>query len=248
MDIVGPDIVDPRGHFSGMTFNKALFDALAIGIFVLDAKGCVLSVNHEAARVLGWSEGSCHGRLLHDLICCAYIEPSTDEHVCPIGLVLKTGTPAWASQAVLRDRTGQLRHVEYKCIRFDMPAQAGVLFSFRDLSHQLQLERDHKRLASIPEESPFPIVEVDRDGNLLYANPVLVNLLATFGFRSSGLPAVLPNDLIEIASQCTKTHNAVNNREVAVNGHPATLGGPNSDTVIIKTEHEKKFEVTARFT
>jgi len=31
MDIIGPDIVDPRGHFSGMTFNKALFDALAIG-------------------------------------------------------------------------------------------------------------------------------------------------------------------------------------------------------------------------
>ena len=217
MEMAGPVPVDPHDYFSGTTFNKTLFDALAIGIFVLDAKGCVLSVNHEAARVLGWSEGSCHGRLLHDLICCAYIEPSTDEHVCPIGLVLKTGTPAWASQAVLRDRTGQLRHVEYKCIRFDMPAQAGVLFSFRDLSHQLQLERDHKRLASIPEESPFPIVEVDRDGNLLYANPVLVNLLATFGFRSSGLPAVLPNDLIEIASQCTKTHNAVNNREVAVN-------------------------------
>src|SRR5205823_12994178 len=67
------------------------------------------------------------------------------------------------------------RSSDLKCIRFDMPAQAGVLFSFRDLSHQLQLERDHDRLASIPEESPFPIVELDREGNLLYANPVLMN-------------------------------------------------------------------------
>ncbi|MDQ6733486.1 MAG: ATP-binding protein, partial [Nitrospirota bacterium] len=218
MDIVGPDIVDPRGHFSGMTFNKALFDALAIGIFVLDGKGRILSVNHEAARVLGWSEASCDGRFLHDLIDCVYVHPSTDENLCPIGSVLETGTPAWNAQALLRDRTGQLLPVEYKCIRFDMPVQAGVLFSFRDLSHQLQLERDHDRLASIPEESPFPIVELDREGNLLYANPVLMNLLATFGFASSGLPTLLPKDLIDIASQCTGSHATVKDREVAVNG------------------------------
>jgi hypothetical protein len=35
--------------------------------------------------------------------------------------------------------------------------------------------------------------------------------------------------------------------QVAVNGRSANLGGPHNDTVIIKTEHEKKFEVTARF-
>ncbi|HKN86372.1 MAG TPA: response regulator [Nitrospiraceae bacterium] len=218
MDIAGPGPVDPHDYFNGTTFNKTLFDALAIGIFLLDAKGHVLSVNYEAARVLGWSEASCHGCLLHDLIGCTYVQPATDEHLCPIDFVRKTGTPAWSPQSVLRDRTGQLRPVEYKCIRFDMPAQAGVLFSFRDLSHQLQLERDHERLASIPEESPFPIVELDRDGTLLYANPVLMNLLTTFGFLSSGLPALLPTDLIEIASLCTESHNAVKDREVAVNG------------------------------
>lgn len=218
MNIEGPDIVDPRGHFSGMTFNKALFDALAVGIFVLDGKGCILSVNHEAARVLGWSEASCDGRFLHDLIDCTYVHPSTEESLCPIALVLKTGTPAWTTQAMLRDRTGQLLPVEYKCIRFDMPAQAGVLFSFRDLTHQLQLERDHDRLASIPEESPFPIVELDREGNLLYANPVLMKLLATFGFLSSGFPAVLPTDVLDIASQCTASYTTVKNREVAVHG------------------------------
>jgi two-component system, sensor histidine kinase and response regulator len=218
MDIIGPDIVDPRGHFSGMTFNKALFDALAIGIFVLDSKGFILSVNHEAARVLGWSEASCDGRLLHDLIDCVYVHPSTEENLCPVASVLETGTPAWSAQALLRDRTGQLLPVEYKCIRFDMPVQAGVLFSFRDLSHQLQLERDHDRLASIPEESPFPIVELDREGNLLYANPIFMNLLATFGFASSGLPALLPKDLIEIASQCTGSQATVKDHEVVVNG------------------------------
>ena len=218
MDIAGSRLVDPQDYFSGTTFNKTLFDALAIGIFVLDAQGRIVSANHEAARVLGWSEASCHGRLLHDLIDCTYVQPSTDEPLCPVGFVLRTGTPAWSPQAGLRDRTGQLRPVEYKCIRFDMPAQAGVLFSFRDLSHQLQLERDHERLASIPEESPFPIIELDGEGNVLYANPVLMNLLATFGFLASGLPALVPNDLIEIAAQCTESHEVVKDREVSVNG------------------------------
>jgi two-component system, sensor histidine kinase and response regulator len=218
MDIAGPDISHPEDHFEGTTFNKALFDALAIGIFVLDDRGRIVSVNHEAARLLGWSEASCDGRFLHDLIDCTYLEPSTDETLCPITYVLDTSRPAWTSQAVLRDRTGQLKPVEYKCIRFDMPAQAGILFSFRDLSHQLQLERDHDRLASIPEESPFPIVELDREGNLLYANPVLMKLLATCGFLSSGFPAVLPRDMLDIASECLASHTTVKDREVVVNG------------------------------
>ena len=218
MDMAGPDISDPEDHFEGTTFNKALFDALAIGIFVLDDKGRIVSVNHEAARLLGWSEASCDGRFLHDLIDCTYVEPSTDETLCPITYVLDTSRPAWTSQAVLRDRTGQLKPVEYKCIRFDMPAQPGILFSFRDLSHQLQLERDHDRLASIPEESPFPIVELDREGNLLYANPVLMKLLATFGFLSSGFPAVLPRDVLDIASECLASHATVKDREVLING------------------------------
>ena len=217
MDIVGSDITPPQDHFNGTTFNKALFDALALGIFVLDAKGRILSVNHEAARLLGWTDTSCDGRFLHDLIDCTYIEPSTDEMLCPITYVLETGRPAWTSQAVLQDRTGQLRPVEYKCIRFDLPSQIGLLFSFRDLSHELQLEHDHDRLASIPEESPFPIVELDREGNLLYANPVLMKLLATYGFLPSGFPAVLPADVLAIATECTGSHTTVKDREVVVN-------------------------------
>jgi two-component system, sensor histidine kinase and response regulator len=218
METVGSGVIGSQGPFDGTTFNKVLFDALAIGIFVLDGKGRVRSVNHEAARLLGWSEASCEGRFLHELISCTFIQPSTDESRCPIAYVLETGRPAWTSQAELRDRTGELKPVEYKCIAFDMSSHSGVLFSFRDLSHQLQLERDHDRLASIPEESPSPIVELDADGNLLYANPVLMKLLAASGFLPSGSPAVLPNDLIAITSRCTTARTIVKHREVAVDG------------------------------
>jgi hypothetical protein len=40
-------------------------------------------------------------------------------------------------------------------------------------------------------------------------------------------------------------HNSAG--QVSVNGRAASLGGPNSDTVIITTEHEKKFEVAVQF-
>ena len=56
MDAVRPDAAHPQDHFSGTSFNKTLFDALALGLFVLDSVGRILSVNHEAARLLGWSE------------------------------------------------------------------------------------------------------------------------------------------------------------------------------------------------
>jgi hypothetical protein len=49
---------------------------------------------------------------------------------------------------------------------------------------------------------------------------------------------------IEVKIRLPKNNTA---GQVAVNGRAASLGGPNNDTVIIKTEHEKKFEVTAQF-
>lgn len=64
------------------------------------------------------------------------------------------------------------------------------------------MERDLHRLASIPEESPNPIVEFDQNATLLYANPTMMELISRFGFDAEAFPAILPTGLATIIQTC----------------------------------------------
>ena len=70
-----------------------------------------------------------------------------------------------------------------------------TMLTIRDVTRELALEDERDRLAAIAEESPYPIVELDRDAQMLYANPVMVALLSRFGFSDSGWSDLFPPDL-----------------------------------------------------
>jgi len=79
---------------------------------------------------------------------------------------------------------------------------AGAVVSFRDLRNQLQTEQELVRLASVPQESPLPIVELDAEAHLTYANPAMMVLMEQCGFGQDALPAVLPPGTTRIARAC----------------------------------------------
>jgi len=79
---------------------------------------------------------------------------------------------------------------------------AGAVVSFRDLRNQLQTEQELVRLASVPQESPLPIVELDAEAHLTYANPAMMVLMEQCGFDQDALPAVLPPGTTRIARAC----------------------------------------------
>ncbi|WP_447977043.1 response regulator [Candidatus Nitrospira bockiana] len=205
------------GRFLGDSpdsFANALLEALTVGVCTVDAAGRILSLNPEGARLLGWREHLCRGRRLHDLIHCTI---AAEDPVCLITRVLDAEQPVWAPQTIIQCHNGQVKCVECKCVPLQLPGEVGALLSFRDLSHQLELEHDHSRLASIPEESPYPIVEFDAEGDMLYANAVLMRLLADFGYTEGGHAAVLPPNLPAILGEALNGL-PVKDREVFVRG------------------------------
>ena len=199
-------------------YTQALLQALPLGVCTVDADGRVVSLNAEGERLLGWSETVCVGTFLHDIIGCHVEQGEGDDEVCPIRQVLQSGKPAWASQSALRHRTGNWRPMEYKCIPLAMQRNPGAIFCFRDLSVQLQLEKDLLRLAAMPEESPGPIVELDINAHLIYANMAMVTLMDQHGFSATGFPVVLPANIAEIAYQCLAAKNPCQGVEVAFEG------------------------------
>jgi signal transduction histidine kinase/CheY-like chemotaxis protein/HPt (histidine-containing phosphotransfer) domain-containing protein len=108
--------------------------------------------------------------------------------------------------------------MEYKCMPLAMQRHMGAIFCFRDLSVQLRLEKDLLRLAAMPEESPGPIVELDIDANLIYANMAMVTLMDQYEFATTGFPAVLPANIAGIARQCLTTRTPYQGVEVEVKG------------------------------
>jgi PAS domain S-box-containing protein len=195
-------------------YTQALLQALPIGVCTVDIEGRVASLNPEGERLLGWSEVACASAVLHELVACTIEHLDTGLEYCPVRQTIDTGKPTWAAHTVLRCRDGTMRPVEYKCIPLAPHRHLGAIFCFRDLTNQLQLEKDLLRLAAMPEESPSPIVELDVEANLIYANVTMVTLMEQHGFSPIGFPAILPANVAHIARQSLASGESV--RGVAV--------------------------------
>ena len=167
---------------SAQTFVHTLLDSIHIGICQVNTQGHILSLNLEGARILHRTEQSCLGQTFHEHSGCLYVDPITQEEDCPISQVLKTGKSIWTPKLLIRRPSGETRWVEFQCTQLTDPHNPGALLIFRDLSQQLQQHEEHQHLASMPEESPNPIVEVDAQGRLAYANPAMIALVGHLSF------------------------------------------------------------------
>ena len=201
---------------SSQAFVHTLLDSIHIGICQVNTQGHILSLNLEGARILQRTEQSCLGQNFHDHAGCLYVDPVTRNEDCPMSQVLKTGKALWAPKLLLRQPSGETRWVEYQCSQLTDPYNSGALLLFRDLSHQLQQHEEHQHLASMPEESPNPIVEIDPHGRLTYANPAMIALLDTYRFREDGVPHVLPPALTRITRECLKSMAPLRRLTVAI--------------------------------
>jgi len=196
--------------------NRAVLNSLSMAVCTLDRRGAVESFNQEAVRLLGWSESACRGRSFHDLTQCSSMVEELSQYVCPIAHVLQTGKPLWVPRSGLKSRSGDRLMVELTCTPLVDEGASGVVLSFRDLATQIQMEEDLHRLASIPEESPFPIVEFDIQANMLYANPSMTRLMEHAGFREEGFSAALPIDVQTIVRRCLELGVSEHDVEVDV--------------------------------
>ena len=196
--------------------HRAVLNSLAMAVCILDTDGTVQSLNQEAVRLLGWGESSCLGRAFHEFTQCMAVTHGATQPVCPITHVIQSGKSLWLPRVKLQGRSGDWIVVELTCTPSLDAGNSGVVLSFRDLATQIQMEEDLRRLASIPEESPFPIVEMDIHANMLYANPSMTRLMEQAGFREDGFSAALPDDVQKIVEKCLALGRSEQDLEVDV--------------------------------
>ncbi len=194
--------------------NHAILDTLPIGVVRLNNRLLLASVNMEAARLLGHSVDFCTSKRLQDIL-LQHPEP-THDIATRIQESIFHGRSIQAAHAMLRDSTHASFPVEWNFVPLDTGGDSGGVLTIRDLSREKELQQDYDRLARVAEESPSPIIELDSDTNLVYANPAMTVLLQRFGYTASGFPAVCPGELSRLVRRCLESGEEIRGEEVCL--------------------------------
>ena len=195
--------------------DRGVLDTLPIGVVQLDRGLQILSVNGEAARLLGYSADFCIAKPIQDIW---RQQPGTAGHTLAARIreALPTRRPIHATRTILVTPTQASHPVEWSYVFLDTEGSLDGVLTIRDLSRENELQQDLDRLARVAEESPSPIIELDADCNLIYANPAMTKWLQHCGFDGVGFPTVCPRELPRLVQRCLESGLEIRGEEVCL--------------------------------
>jgi two-component system sensor histidine kinase/response regulator len=204
-----------RRRLSTVSTGPDLLEGLPLATLILDRDLTVLAVNRVCYRLLGPRFLSSTARSFPALW-SMLTQSDTTTITIRLNEVLKNRRPTSAMQHLLLRRTTLPVPVEWTCAPSSFNGKTVLIITIRDLSHELELEQDRNRLAAIAEESPLPMIELDRHMSLLYANPAMITVLAQFGYSLEGFPNVAPRSLSDIVQRCLATGHVIQDETVVL--------------------------------
>ncbi|MDP2606450.1 MAG: ATP-binding protein [Deltaproteobacteria bacterium] len=188
-------------------FTGFLIEALPAATFVIDPDARVAALNLKAEALLGRDGAAVVGRPVHEILDGRFEGPEAAAENGMIAAVLERKAAQRSGRMSVRRGDGSFTPVECQCVPFPTRRGLGAILTCRDLTPRLERERDLRRLASIVEESPIAIVEINDAGNMIYANPAMLCLIERFGFTSEARPAVLPADIERRIAECLQSES-----------------------------------------
>ncbi len=184
-----------------------LMESSSDAVFVADRIGRIVSLNPMAQQLVGRVRDVI-GQPFQELMDCRLSAPNGTGS-SPFQQMMKTGevTMVPSHQWTRGDGTRfELSTTFWP--RVQLAERVGAVIVTRDLTADIEVQRDVQRVARLAEDSPNPIVEFDGVGGMLYANTAMVELLTACGALEKGIEAMLPPDLETILKDCLRTRSA----------------------------------------
>jgi len=182
--------------------TRFLIEALPAAAFVIDPDGRIAALNLKAETLLGRDGAALVGRPAHEILDGGLEGRAVTAEHGMIAAVLERKAAERSGRMSVRCGEGSFTPVEYQCVPFPMRRGLGAILTCRDLTPRMERERDLRRLASMAEESPIAIVELNEAGNMIYANATMLGLIERFGFASDARPAVMPANIERRVAEC----------------------------------------------
>ena len=206
----------------------ALFQHLTEGVIHVDAHRKILAINPRAENILKWQDADIQRRNCHDVLCANEGRYYHSKEYCPM-LHLTAEEEQDTHELTWVDKEGIYLQIDARFIRLD---NNETLVLFRDCADSGFSENEIKRLSLFAELSPAPILQLDDEAVMHYANPSMTELLVEYGFNDMGRPAILPDNIDTILQQCIENNETIDgvesgtdNRWYYWNFHPVEQHG-----------------------
>ena len=192
----GPDAIDEgrrpdaRGFDDSGEFARALFDALAEGVLVVDDEGRIMAMNTSAEQLLGYASDALTGRDVRDSPWVLEDEEQRRLEVneWPIIATLESGTPSGRLTVTVRP-DGVRRIIVMIAMPLPRPrARHWTVVSLADVTRErtaeLALAASEGRFRQLVEQAPDAVVVVDESGIITTCNQRTADV---FGYAPSEL-------------------------------------------------------------
>jgi PAS domain S-box-containing protein len=157
---------------------QRVFDNIPVMLVMWDSQFNNFMLNRYAEEVLGWtSQEASEG----DFMSMVYPDPAYREKVATF---MRSLAPGWHEWNVIA-RDGTLVPSDWANVRLDDDNMIGIGMDLRDIK---EAQEELAYLASFPELSPNPVMDVDEKGKVEYLNPVAQNLFPDIIEKKGGHP------------------------------------------------------------
>jgi PAS domain S-box-containing protein len=209
VNVSGGHIPDPTpmGSLSWLPTREdtfLIFESSGEAMFVTDRAGRILSLNPVAQQLVGPHQDVI-GLAFHELVGC---RSSTEERhpSCPLKHTVETGEVTMvSSHQWIRADGAKIEISAMFWPRCQGLECIGAIVVCRDLTEKREAERETQRVAKLAEDAPNPIVEFDEDGNMLYANTAMVELLNRSASVQGEVGALFPPNLSDVLHHCLES-------------------------------------------
>jgi two-component system autoinducer 2 sensor kinase/phosphatase LuxQ len=183
-------------------------------IILVDETLSVRFYSTPAQQLLAWPESEILGRSLHSIVCIQNREFSHEQHECPLSISRFSSGENYHS-SVWSNADGDYIPIDYRLFSLALPELDETLYAvnfhstLNDEYNQYELEK----LAEYTNANPSPIVELDVEGNILFANPAFQEKLLDCGFSKEGLSNFLPLNIKSICASVASTQASITDIE-----------------------------------
>jgi len=166
---------------------KQALDTTHDGFWMANKEGFLTEANVAYTKQSGYSTNELIGMHINQLDA----NESDEETKAHIEKVIKDGWEVFETKLYHKD--GHIIPVEIS-VSYEQDTQRFIVFS-RDISERKQLEQELKLLARFPTENPNPVLRVDINGKIIYANHASSKLFACWQSKVEGN---IPQQLLKL--------------------------------------------------
>ncbi|MBD3343968.1 MAG: PAS domain-containing protein, partial [Chitinivibrionales bacterium] len=182
-DIV--DITERKAVEERLRFQANVLRQVEEAVILVDNEQIISYMNHRAGEEYDMDPGDAVGRNLAELYKYHWIYPDNED--CVQQALQDSGR--WEGEIIHIKRNGKKIYVHSvkSVVKNEEEKTIGILSVMHNVTARKEAELKVASIARFPEENPYPVIRITKNGIVAYANAAAVPMLEEWGGKAGGM-------------------------------------------------------------